>query len=520
MRDHHIWPKTIKRRFWSGEITVSVFRASAHYVPVNVRMEVDNPDMASTVITVPSVTPRKHEMHLNRASREDELVHGYLTVMDDRWLLGKIIISQSPLMWCNKLNFSRNVMMEQAAIDALQHIRGSTVVQEALADTLKSDQVFWRTRIEAGRGLVHLAIGCSEREALHAVTKWLGYNPSSWNEADPAHALTWAGVGEYLAVLKRNTDRRDHPMVHQTFYQNMREIETCIAKYPNRVMWRTDPFYLLANSIKFVMITSTDFLKTFKAIDTRIRSDLYGDPLESPEQIVMENALAGWLGNTLLVSQSWPFFEDVKFLERIAGSANRRLARMAIRGCLSRISKSESQEGWLIRILWLEHITRSIIENDSSPFSIQAGICLVDAWEALLERTRKEVSPKSPLMSLLNKEIMCDKLWRYLTHDVMLLPPCVRSSVQNAVQSLYIQVYGTSVPGPYKESVDQPRDQGRKGPMSYWLPIKDHERAYRRFIYRGETVKPEMPQPQAGQQPKRPKLLIKGVGSVPLAPTS
>ena len=518
MRDQHLWPTTIKRRFWPGDVTVSVFRASAYYVPVTVRMEVELPNSATTIITVPSVTPRKHEMHLNRASREDELVHGYLSLTDDRWLLAKILICQSSLMWCNKLTFSRNVLMEQCAIDALQHIRGSTVVHEALIGAMASDQIFWRTRIEAGRGLVHMAIGCAEREALHHVVSWMS-RVVRWTDLDASHALTWIGVGEYLAVLKRNTDRRDHSVIQEIFSRSLSEIETCIAKAPNRSQWKVDPFHLLANCIKFVVIAGDIGTNSRKAIDARIKSDLYGAPLASPGLVVIENVLAASLGNGSSACASWPFLEDIIFLEKMAGSEeHRRLSRMAVRACLSRIGKSETEEGWLVRLLWIEHLTKAIIAAKGI-INLHTGACLVDAWEALTERARKESSSsKSPFVSLLQKPIMCDKLWTYLTHDVLRLPPCIRGFVQTAVHGLYLQVYGTAVPGPYKACLEQPREDGRRGPMSFWLPLKDHERIYRRFIYRGVTVKPEIPRSQPSA--KRPKLLITSAGSIPLAPAS
>ena len=229
--------------------------------------------------------------------------------------------------------------------------------------------------------------------------------------------------------------------------------------------------------------------------------------------------MAGWLGNSAAGAALWPMMDDFTFLEKIAGTEHRRLSRMAIRGCLSRIGKTETEETWLVRILWLQHLTNSMIKNRTTDFRVAEGAGLVDVWEAFSERARKEASsPKSPLISLLHKQVMCDKLWRYLTHDVMLLPPCVRSSVVSVVHGLYMQAYGTGIPAPYKEAIDLPREGGQKGPMSFWLPVKEHERVYRRFIYRGPTVKPEPPKNlvMQSQAPKRPKLLITSAGSVPL----
>jgi hypothetical protein len=186
---------------------------------------------------------------------------------------------------------------------------------------------------------------------------------------------------------------------------------------------------------------------------------------------------------------------------------------MALRGYLSLVGTSadhsihsESEEAWLIRLLWIEQLTKQTRTN------LQAAAWLMDCWELLLERARKE-SVKSSFMNLFHKKAVCDKLWKYLTHDAMLLPLSVRSAVVQAVHALYLQVYGTGIPGPYKELVDEVRPEG-KGPLSFWLPMKDHERIYRRFVYRGINVKPE---PVKAPAPKKPKLLITSAGSVPLA---
>ena len=518
MRPHHAWPATVKRRFWNGPVQVSIFRASGYFIPVTVRMNVDAPSGSVEVLTVPYVTPRKHEMHLNRTLRDDELVHGFLAVTDDRWLLAKIIVCQSPLMWCNMLNFSRNVVLEQMAIEALQHVRGSTLVQEALGGCLlsKNTQYFWRTRIEAGRGLVHMAIGCGEREAMQAAIAWLkSYTVQISPGSEPSDILTWIGVGEYLATLKRGTDQRDQQAICDLFANSVAGVEKSIAIHPKGVDWKFDPSLILAHAIKFALITMNRIdpaSSVFKAIDTRVRSDMYGSPLASTELAVTEAVIAASLANPVL-SKAWSTMQDKKFLEQLSLSSHRRLARMALRGYLAQVGtsaaptiQSESEEAWLIRLLWIEQLSKQTRTN------LQAAAWLMDCWEVLLDRARKD-SIKSPFMSLFNKKAVCDKLWKYLTHEAMLLPLCVRSPVVQAVHALYLQVYGTGIPGPYKELVDEVRPDG-KGPLSFWLPMKDHERVYRRFVYRGTNVKPEPPKAPA---PKKPKLLITSAGSVPLA---
>ena len=508
MRPHHVWPTTLKRRFWSGSCLVQIFRASSYYVPVTVSMELDAPENSSGIVTVPAVTPRKHEMHLNRAHREDELVHGFLAFTDDRWLLAKIIVCQSPLMWCNQLAFSRNVMLEHAAIEALEHIRGSTLVQEALANALisnDSNPYFWRTRLEAGRGLVHMAVGCAEREALQTVLNWMSsvVTAKKVHAIEPSDALTWTGVGEYLAVLKRNTDRRDHTAVHTTFLKAMKSIETGIASHPGVRDWRVDPFPLLASAIKFVLLTigSENDQTVLRSIEARLRSDRYGEPLASPDLVVTENVLAASLGNSAVVPNMFPILQDPKFLEPLASSPFRRVARAAVRTTMNSVGKSESEEGWLERMVWLEHLTKLAINNKGD---MQKCVWIVDAWEALAERARKELAGKSAFTNLVQRKFVCDKLWKYLTHESWLLPVAVRPAVQNSAHLLYLQAYGTSLPNPYRES----------SALAFWMPSKDHERAYIRFIYRGECVKAEIPKSQIV---KKPKLLITSAGSVPLA---
>jgi hypothetical protein len=514
MRAHHQWPSTMKRRYWPGDIQVAVFRASNYFVPVTVSMTKDSPDSASTVVTVPSVTPRKHELHLNRAHREDELVHGFLTAMEDKWwLLSKIVVCQSPLMWCNQLAFSRNALMEHAAIEALQHVRGSALVQEALVNTVtcKETMYFWRTRIEAGRALVHMTIGCGEREALHSLVAWMDSllgSPNRKLHALPvSDILTWIGIGEYLAVMKRSTDRRDHPLVQKMFVQCMRSLERAIALHPKESEWRNgNPSVLLAAAIKFSLqtVSEENHASVFREIDARLRSDRYGAPLASTGLVVTESVLGACVGNPSTVGSMWPSLLDPENLEQLACSAQRRVSRIAVRALIN--GKGDSVEGWLVRILWIEHLTNQLGSDD-----MQTAGWIIDSWEFLLERAKKDLgSPKSALNTLLHKREICDMLWKYLTFSALKLPPCIRTSVVLSVHSLYLHAYGTGVPGPYKDTLDQVRE-GR-GPLSFWLPLKEHERAYRRFVYRGPTVRPEVP----AQVPKKPKLLITSAGSVPL----
>lgn len=514
MRSHHVWPPTVKRRFWNGDIQVSIFRSSSHFVPVTIKMDVDSPDGTTEYLTVPYVTPRKHEQHLNRALRDDELVHGFMTVMDDRWMLAKVIVCQSPLMWCNMLHFGRNVVFEQSAIEALQHVRGSALVQEALQAVLQSpNQYFWRTRIDAGRGLVHMAIGCAEREALQTVIGWMGKSIHSETLSD---VLTWSGIGEYLSMLKRNTDQRDQPAIAQLFASSVQTIEQNLAIGAKE--WGFDPSVLLANTIKFALMTATNIeagSTLFRAIDTRLRSDLYGPPLASVELSVSEAVISASLIGGPFLMKLWPFLLDPKFLEQHSISAHRKLSRIALRSFLALVGTTgmapDSEEAWLVRFIWIEKLTKQIIANQAL-MNVQTTAWLVDCWEVLAERARKETI-KSPFGALFQRTEMCDKVWKYLTEYAVQLPQCVRSSISMVVHGMYMHIYGTGVPGPYRANLDDPN---LKGPLSFWLPLKDHERVYRRFIYRGTTVRAEAPRQQ--QQAKKPKLFITSAGSVPLAP--
>ena len=514
MRAHHVWPATARRRFWPGEVNVSVFRASSYFVPVAIKMEETG---ANQVLTVPYVTPRKHEQHLNRTARDDELVHGFVAVLDDRWLMAKIVVCQSPLMWCNMLQFSRSVVLEIAAIDALQHVRGSTLAQDALASALtaKQQETFWRVRLEAGRALIHQALGCQERESLHHVLAWLEeIVRSDVAKRDPKDLLAWLGLAEHLAHAKRSTDRRDQRTISDLFVKSLRAVERAIAVNPVAADWAVASNLLLASTVKFVALTAGSDFKTspsFHAIDTRLRSDAYGPPLASPDAAVTEALLSAAPANGLPIVSAWPHMSDLKFIEKLAMHADRRMVRTAMRAYFSVIGGGpqcppDSEGAWRIRFFWIEKLTDEIIKSPN----MQTLQWLVDCWETLGERFRKD-NAKSGIHAAVMRKDTCDALWKYLTFHALKLPASVRTHVQLLVHSLYLQAFGTGVPTPYKELMDHPR--GEKGPMTFWMPFKEHERIYRRFVFRGATVRPEQPK---SHQVKKPRLLITSAGSVPL----
>lgn len=521
---HLHWPPTVRRRFWPGQIQLSIYRATNFFVPVPVDMDPESPEGSSQILTVPYVTPRKHELVLNRTARDDELVHGWMTFLDDRWMLAKIVITQSPLMWCNKLQFSRNSLMELSAIEALEHIRGSALVHEVLTDVLvRGGEYFWRVRQEAGRALIHAALGCGEREAMLSVIRWLdSFNKSfDWYSIDPRVFLTWAGVAEQMSYAKRNADRRDHKAISEALMATVKSVEQSLTLHPVVAEWKIDPHTVLALAIRFAIVAAGDNLSTtspgFKAIDARLRSDQYGPPLASPESLVTEALLSAAPVNGSLVSGCWPHMCEPSFIEKLTMDLSRRTSRTAMRTYLSVVGSTadcapESEGAWIVRLIWLEKLTGEIIDGHGSVRSVQALSWLVDCWETILERFRRE-SSKTPLHLAVQRKQSCDRLWNYLTVKVPLLPVCARSHIQHLVHSMYMQAYGTGVPACYRETVDKPRDS--KGPLSYWLPFKEHERIYRRFMLRGPTVRPEQPKPQPA---KKPRILITGAGSVPLAP--
>jgi len=504
LRPHLEWPG--RRRFWTGEIEVSVFRATNFFVPVSVTME---PDLAQQILTVPYVTPRKHEVVLNRISRDDELVHGWLTVTDEKWLLAKVVVCQSPLMWCNKLKFSKNVFMELSALEALQHLRGSALAMEAMYAFLRgSGEVFYRVRQEAGKSLIHLALGCAEREALLSVLVWLQSVVSGeLPQTEHAEWLTWFAVAEQLALVKRNADRRDHKAISDLFSLAVKSIENALVLAPSRNSWTVDPHLVLSHAIRFALLSASQ--DVLPAIDTRLKSDMYGPPLSSPDLLVTEAVLS-----SVPSSLNWPpwaYLGDPEYLERLClSSPVRKLSRTAVRSYLMADSASSEKESgsWDRRLRWIEKLTEKIVSGEIN--SVQSLSWLVDCWELVLERYRRE-SIKSPLSLTLQKKDMCDRLWTYLTGACLLLPSSIKQHVQHIVVAIYVQAYGLGVPPCIKDCVGQPR--GDEGPMSFWLPFKDHERIYRRFMFRGATVKPEK---QHDAVPKKPRLLITSSGTVAL----
>lgn len=519
MRSHQQWPATTRRRFWNGDIQVSIFRATNFYVPVSVKMEDTSPDLAQQVLTVPYVTPRKHEQVLNRATRDDELVHGWITVVDDKWLLAKTIVCQSSLMWCNQLRFSRNVSMEHAALDALQHIRGSALGQEALVSFLHGlHEVFWRIREEAGKALIHLAIGCAEREAIQSVVAWLEStilnSQEDLHKVDPSEWLTWFGVAEQLALARRSADRRDQKSISDVFALAVKVIEKARVIAPCKSHWRMDPDLILSKAIRFTLLSISSAepsqCTAFASIDTRIRSDMYGSPLSSVDLLVTEAVVSSAPSK---VSPSWSFLKDPKWIENLCLNPNRRVSRTAVRAyfaqlgaCMQGVSP-ESETAWILRFAWIEKLTQQIVSGKPEQHrlcSLQVLGWLIDCWETVVERYRRD-SSKSAFVQTLQKREMCLRIWKYLTTDCMQLPSSARAHVQALVHSLYIQAYGTGVPTCFREEIEG-------GPLRFWLPFKEHERIYKRFLLRGATVRPE----KKIEIPKKPRLLITSAGIVPL----
>ena len=518
MRPHAQWGAG-RRRIWNGEIEVSIYRSSVARVTAKVTMD-SSASVHSTQLTVPFVCPRKHEIVLHaRAARDDELVHGWLCVLDDRWLLAKIVLCQSPLMWANQLQLSRNLTLEMTAIEALQHVRGSLLVQEALVDTLSKPVFNFRVRMEAGKALLHLAVGCGEREALGQLVAWIEANfcqDDSWaNEMDPKEIYTFLGAAEHLAYAKRSLDRRDHKSIASAMLACVKSIERGLTLRPT---WRAD--LAMASAIKFALMVAGDTSElqaVFQSVDLRLRSDMYGSPLASADLAVTEGVLCAAPANGAFVASAWPYLCESKFLESLAViENNRKLSRTAIRAYLSVMvgldgAPPESESAWTVRFRWIQELTVQIEAGSGMMDSLHVLGWLVDCWELVLERCRRDTG-KSPLSHFLQKPQTCDLLWNYLTRLVPLLPPACRSQVQHSVHAIYLHAYGTSVPPPYRELVDKERADGR-GPLSFWLPFRDHEKIYRRFLLRGTTLKAE-PRPVPG--PKKPRLLITGQGSVPL----
>jgi hypothetical protein len=483
MRPHAPW--LTKRRFWPGEIEVSIHRAAGFRVTTAVEMTVNGQDGDNAALTVPFVTPRKHEVSLNRQSRDDELVHGWVTVTDDRWLLlARIVVCQSPLMWCNMLSFSRSVIQEHSACEALAHVKGSPLVIEALAEALGKNQFAHRVRRDCGKALVHMALGCGERDGLTAVIRWLeSFSTVDWDKVDQRDLMTFIGLVDSLSLSKKHE-------------KNFETIFNLILKLLNNKKLRI-------NSIKYLTQTVQDKSLLKRLINPYIQSDLYGPPLASPDLAVTETVLSTAGHSGAVIGAVWPHLFDQKFLEGLAMSPNRRLARTAIRSYLSTlgvVAEGESESRWKLRFIWVDSLTDQIIA-DPGFGTVTIFAWLGDVWDMIHEKVRKE-GLKSPIYSAFNQQV--DRLWKYLTYKIHLLPAVVRSTVHPHVYSVYLHVFGTGLPVKYRES----------GALNFWLPFKEHERIYKKFMIRGAITRDIPPQPQPRQAPKK---LILSVASTPVA---
>ena len=522
MRPPSVWPQSGRRRFWPGPIEISIFRAANYRVTTTVDFSPSPLDNHSSIVTVPFVSPRKHELVLNRQARDDELVHGWLTFLDDRWFLAKVIICQSPLMWINKLQMSRHVVQEFVALEALQHVRGSALVLEALVEALTKPIYCYRVRQETAKALIHLSVGCSEREALVAVINWVSQTfPENfdWASIDTKQYLTLLGVLESLCMAKRSVDRREHRTISELTLRLVRSVERCLTiKPPAYSVWRVNADFLLSSCIRNAVTACTDSRDKDglgAVVDSRLRSDIYGPPLASADLMVTEAVLATAASNWPIVNSLWSFLCNMQFIETLALNPNRRLARTALRSYLSMTGSSkdnqpESEFAWSIRFKWIETLTDQVIRDKSN---LQFLSWIVDAWELVLERYRRETI-KSPLSQLIQKKDMCHRLWEYLTVKCPLLPLCTRSAITNIVHSVYLQAYGTGIPANLREDAERSGEGGR-GPLTFWLPFKEHDRLYRKLQAVGTTIRIEAPMTY-GSVTKKPRILITGAGSVPL----
>ena len=315
---------------------------------------------------------------------------------------------------------------------------------------------------------------------------------------EPRVFLAWSGIMDNVSHAKRSADRRDAKNISDCLLATVRAVERSLALTPNSAEWRVNPHLVLSCAVRNAVLSTGSELKAnnpaCKAIDVWLRSDLYGPPLASPERIITEAVVSASNG-------SWPFVSDPKFLESLTLDPSRRIARSAIRAYLASVGGSDTEAAWTVRLAWVDRLTDEILTATVGPLkSVQSLAWLVDAWDTLIERYRRE-SSKSGLHMAVNSG--CERLWRYLTAKVPRLPPSARGHIQQVVHSIYIQAFGTGVPVVLKTQTG----------MDFWMPYKEHERIYKRFMLRGATVRPEAPKAPA---PKKPRILITGAGSVPL----
>jgi hypothetical protein len=514
LRPHLGWPDVGRRRFWSGPIDVSIFRAAGYRVGTTIEMTAFDANSANegngSTLTIPFVTPRKNEMSLNRTAREDELVHGWVTVVDENWFMAKIITVQSPLMWSNQLQFSRNFFQEMQAVEALGFVRGSSLVQEVLLDALTRSAYSYRVRQEAGKALAFLALRSGEREALLGVFSWIQreFVIPDWSIVSPRDWLTFLSVAEVIATGRRNVDKRDAKTVFELLVSVAKSVERSVTVNRNR-KWKVNPDSMLAGTMRLVVLVGSmnderEKQIVQKTVTNRVKSDLYGPPLASENLAVLQSILTSPIG-------LFPFLNS-SVLESIASShpLNRSLSRVAIRAYL--VSLTGPEPGvWLIRLKWVIELAKLIIQGERIN-SLHAITWVVDSLEFLADRFKREVSSKSPVAALLQQKETINVFWDFLTRICVKLPSFARSHVTQTIVSLYQFLFGTGVPMAFNLGLSP---QGLPGaPMSFWLPFKEHERAYKRMMIRGPGIK--MDSANRNSATKRPRLLIAGLGAIPL----
>lgn len=558
-----------RHRFWPGNMKVSIYRAPGYSVSADIDMSVSpggsgeiiencesnvtphliGQQLFTSQLTIPYVTPRRHEYdklhtnshHRNRKLRDDELVFGWICMEDLRWcLLSKIVICQSPLMWCNALLYSRKIETELSAIDALQHIKGYSVnTITALNDCLlgtpsyndssSSHQVAGQpvtyyycnaTRIEASKALVHCATYLNDKDALVHINNYL---TKFVNSAIGANSTVVAGqlmiISSLLETYAFNRrymsfERRETRNCFETAAYLLEQFDglSYIANTQKNSSsyTKTCMNMLLGSVCKALILSSLDLKEKSIAkslIEPRFLADIYGYPINSDNYIILEIILT-YLSFS---ASNWNFIPNLVFIEHIIMNVcnnninSQRLLKAASKAYMTVLgltagagasgsgnSGVDSEYSWCVRFNWIVKFTDVAVLLCGTGADITVSI-LLNVWETIFERVKREA--KSPIATLFrtSKELT-DQLWYYIvqtTPRIIQIHPSVTSigvQIQQILLGIYLHIYGTGLPLCYRAPTPSSGDNGGL-PMSFFAPTKDIEKAYRRLAMHGTTAR-------------------------------
>ena len=460
---HNLPSSHVKRRIWEGTMDIVVFRAPHCPMPLTVELRISN-EPATVSVSMAQATARKHEIVRPRQTRNDELVHGWVCVEDDKWLLAKIDVYQGTIMWTNQLQFSRDVMLEDAACEALRHVKGSQWAIEVLADGVKNSYYAYGTRVAAAEALAHMFGFAGERDSVKLLFNH--YLLGEIKEATralvkPQDVELFRKVFHEMCHMVQSGPRADRRLskefsdVVAEMLVRFRSLKS-IKKMDERIFHTLSASVIAISSVKDTAAGNLE-------ISSLVKADFYGPPISSKFCQASFAALEA-VSEICLVSHTSVLSatEATDILNTVQRSGYH-LGLITIASRVFFLVKFSTDP-----VAWIDWLINASI----------APVVLVEGWTTLRIFLSKQKSNRGAL----ENQDACDKLWKYLTVTIPGMSDAQVSEVLHAVVfELYRSLYGSKVPKIL---------EGLEGLVQV---DKELEKVSKQNITRGKYWQPEIP---------------------------